>query len=306
MDDENKNNNENLKTELTDAIITYLNRLIPKNNREDSRKLFNDFPSTDLLHIQQMQRSDSSGLIRQRSQSDSLFADTSRSESDISTITLPSGLASEQAPAPAPAPAPAQAQAQAQAPTPAPAQAQAPTPAPENGFPKFLNIIIGKYVYRVVMEKADKTRFIMTESFVDNASGKRYLHLLAITKNPPPEKIKIDYLAKSGENGTSLMVVSPETVRPVLPDIEGADNKYLIEQADLVERNNTELTPETISQIRLAEQKKGVVFYIPTEPYNTEQTIPECEKIFDRKNLSLVYRYLPEFIEKYIRYISSE
>ena len=156
------------------------------------------------------------------------------------------------------------------------------------------------------MEKADKTRFIMTESFVDNASGKRYLHLLAITKNPPPEKIKIDYLAKSGENGTSLMVVSPETVRPVLPDIEGADNKYLIEQADLVERNNTELTPETISQIRLAEQKKGVVFYIPTEPYNTEQTMPECEKIFDRKNLSLVYRYLPEFIEKYIRYISSE
>jgi hypothetical protein len=161
--------------------------------------------------------------------------------------------------------------------------------------PLLLNMAIGKYVYRIVLENDQRNRFILTESFVDNASGKRFLHVLAVSIPPPPAKPIIEYLGKSDQNGKSLFYVSPEPILPIPIDIENVQSNNPI-----LQQNNTEMNKATIDKIRLAEQKKGDLFYIPTETYNTENTIPECEKMFDRKNLSLVYKHLPVFIEKYL------
>jgi hypothetical protein len=160
--------------------------------------------------------------------------------------------------------------------------------------PLLLNMAIGKYVYRIVLENDQRNRFILTESFVDNASGKRFLHVLAVSIPPPPAKPIIEYLGKSDQNGKSLFYVSPEPILPIPIDIDS------VEASNVLQQNNTEMNPTTIAEIRLAEQKKGDLFYIPTETYNTEVAEPDCEKIFGRSNLSLVYKHLPVFVEKYL------
>lgn len=192
------------------------------------------------------------------------------------------------------------------------------------------------YTYNVVMDSADRTKYVISELYTNNDSGKRWMHILVLTRNQESTdpKYKIQFMA-SASDPYVLYRVKPEELLPVPIDPKeipkpkqgteesgesetwwpgwNASKDTELSRKEIIDQNATALNEIAISHIRLAEKGVGKYLLIHTDQYIPKKeptgTGPtelsddlqrECMKIFNRYDLSKLYKHLPGFLDQYI------
>ena len=192
------------------------------------------------------------------------------------------------------------------------------------------------YTYNVVMDSADRTKYVISELYTNNDSGKRWMHILVLTRNQESvdPKYKIQFMASASDPDV-LYRVKPEELLPVPIDPKdipkpkqeteesgesetwwpgwNASKDTELSRKEIIDQNATALNEIAISHIRLAEKGVGKYLLIHTDQYipkkDSTGTGPteldddlqrECMKIFNRYDLSKLYKHLPGFLDQYI------
>jgi hypothetical protein len=148
-------------------------------------------------------------------------------------------------------------------------------------------LLINNYAYKVIMKTVNNDRYIVSETFVNNATGKTLIRILMVSIRNG--EMTIQYRVNPETNKLSL--IEPATMQST-PDTTEA------EKAEIRRQNYTRIPKKQWVEILATLNAPGYWMDVKSYRKPDANTQPECLNLFGRRTLASLYTQFPEFLKK--------